>query len=40
VRAAVVGAAYSRSGVVVPADPANASEGEIRATENCVAEGY
>jgi hypothetical protein len=36
VRAVAVGAACSRSGAVVPAGPADASEGGIRAAENCV----
>jgi hypothetical protein len=34
-----VGAAWSRSGVAVPVGPADASEGGIRAAENCVAGG-
>jgi hypothetical protein len=39
VRTMIVGVAYSRSGVVVPAGPAKASENEIRVMKNCVAEG-
>jgi hypothetical protein len=39
VRAAAVDAACSRSGVAVPSGPADASEGGIRAAENCVAGG-
>jgi hypothetical protein len=39
VRAVAVGAACSRSGVVVPAGPADASDGGIRAAENCVVGG-
>jgi hypothetical protein len=39
VRAVAVGAACSHSGAVLPAGPAVVSEGEIRATENCVAGG-
>jgi hypothetical protein len=38
-RAAVIGAVCSRSGTVVPADPTNVSEGEIRAAKNYVAGG-
>jgi hypothetical protein len=38
-RAVAVGAAYSRSDVVVPADPADASEGGICAIKNCVTGG-
>jgi hypothetical protein len=37
VRAAAIGAAYSRSGTAVPADPADASEDGICAAKNCVA---
>jgi hypothetical protein len=39
VRAAAVGIACSRSGMVVPIGPTDDSEGGIRATENCVAGG-
>jgi hypothetical protein len=39
VRAVAVGAACSRSGVAVPTDPTDASEGEIRAAENYVVRG-
>jgi hypothetical protein len=37
VRAVAIGAACSRSGAAVPAGPADASEGGIRAAENYVA---
>jgi hypothetical protein len=37
VRAVAVGVVCSRSGAVVPAGPADASEGEIHAAENYVA---
>jgi hypothetical protein len=39
VRAAAVGAVYSRSSAAVPTSPTNASEGGICATENCVTGG-
>jgi hypothetical protein len=38
-RAVAVDADYSRSGAVVPTDPADASEGGIRAAENWVTGG-
>jgi hypothetical protein len=38
-RVVAVGAACSYSGVAVPADPADANEGGIRAAENCVMGG-
>jgi hypothetical protein len=39
VRAAAVGATCFRSGTVVPAGLADASEGGIRTAENCVGRG-
>jgi hypothetical protein len=39
VRDVAVGAACSRSDAAVPTGPADASEGGIRAAENCVAGG-
>jgi hypothetical protein len=39
VRSVTVGAACSRLGVAVPVGPADASEGEICAVKNCMAEG-
>jgi hypothetical protein len=39
VRATAVDAVCFRSGAAVPAGPTDASEGEIRAAENCVTRG-
>jgi hypothetical protein len=39
VQATAVGATCSRSGAAVPTGPADASEGRIRAAENCVTGG-